>query len=225
LKNIPLAHITGRQNFMGIEMKVDERALIPRKETEILGQKALRLSNIISCKNEVVNIIDVCCGSGNLAIALAHYNSNTHVYASDLVDEAIELARENISNLRLEKQIELKKGDLFAPFESEEFYNKMDLIVCNPPYISTSKAKILSSTVHFEAVEAFDGGMLGISIIQRLIRESHKFLVPSGWLLFEVGEGQGDFVIKLCKNSGLYDRIEFLNNEYGQQRVICVRKK
>ncbi|NQU88322.1 MAG: peptide chain release factor N(5)-glutamine methyltransferase [Mariniphaga sp.] len=226
MNNTPLAHITGRQNFMGIELKSDNRALIPRKETEILGTKALEFANILSCTRSKVNIIDVCCGSGNLGIALAHYNPQVHVFASDLLEEATELANENISLLNLKNQVNTFAGDMFEPYESNNFYGEMDLVVCNPPYISTSKAKHLSKEVHVnEPVHAFDGGMLGLKIIQKLIKESPKFLVPKGWLLFEVGAGQSEFIIKLCKSTKLYDIVKTHPDENGYPRVIYARKK
>jgi release factor glutamine methyltransferase len=208
LSGIPLAYITGRQSFMGIELLSDYRALIPRKETEILGKKALELCQKLSEKKQRLNILDVCCGSGNLGIAIAHFNPNAFVSSSDLSAEAVELTRENISFLNLSKQVSVCQSDLFAAFEKAEFYGKTDLIVCNPPYISTSKVSKMNPEIsENEPAMAFDGGMLGFKIIQKLIQEAPKFLAPDGWVIFEVGVGQGPFIIQLVEKSQRYKQI------------------
>jgi release factor glutamine methyltransferase len=225
LNNTPLAYITGRQSFMGIELLSDNRALIPRKETEILGRKALELSERIASTKQTVNIIDVCCGSGNLGIALSCYNLQSYVNASDFSEGAVELTRENISFLNLNNKMHVKQGDLFSAFESADYYEKTDLIVCNPPYISSSKVTKMNAEIsNNEPVLAFDGGMLGTKIIQRLIREAPKFLVKDGWLIFEVGVGQGAFIIQLLEKTLLYSKIESVTDNSGNIRTILARK-
>jgi release factor glutamine methyltransferase len=225
LKNIPLAYITGRQSFMNIELLSDRRALIPRKETEILGRKALELSLSISKRKHTVNIIDVCCGAGNLGVALAYYNRNAFVFASDLSKDAVDLARDNINFLDLNDRVSATQGDLFSAFETVEFYEKTDLIVCNPPYISS--AKVLKMTAEISDNEpslAFDGGMLGTKIILKLISEAHRFLVKEGWLILEVGVGQGPFIAQLCERSEYYTTIESVEDDSGNIRVILAEK-
>lgn len=225
LKNIPLAYITKRQNFMGIELLADERALIPRKETEILGKKALELSIAITESKELAKIIDVCCGSGNLALAIAHYNAHCMVYASDISKEAVELMHENIGFRNLASRVQVKQGNLFSAFESDAFYEKVDLIVCNPPYISSFKVSQMDPEIsHNEPLLAFDGGMIGMKVIQQIISESVKFLIPGGWLVFEVGAGQGSFVIQICERAGSYRQILSIPDGNGIVRVIAVQK-
>jgi release factor glutamine methyltransferase len=225
LNNIPLAHITKRQSFMGIELISDNRALIPRKETEILGKKALELSFEISKPKAEINVIDVCCGSGNLGIAISYFNQKCKVYATDISNEAVELTLENISLLNLNGRVFAKHGDLFSGFESEEFYEKIDLIVCNPPYITSSKViKMNSEIAANEPVLAFDGGMLGIKIIQQLISEAPRFLKPESWLIFEVGVGQGDFISKLIEKTNKYQKMESLTDDSGNIRVLLAQK-
>lgn len=224
INNTPLAHITGRQNFMGIELISDERALIPRKETEILGHKALEIADLISQQKDNILVIDACCGSGNLGIAIASFNRKCKVCASDLSPEAVELAKDNIALLNLQDRVIAKQGDLLAPFETDEFFKKVDLIVCNPPYILSSKVQNMDKEIATnEPTMAFDGGMLGIKIIQRLIREAPPLLTDQGWLLFEVGAGQGDFIIQLCERSQLYNHIDSVSDESGIKRVIIAR--
>ncbi len=225
LNNTPLAHITGRQSFMGIEFLSDKRALIPRKETEILGLKALELSRQIAKEKKIVCVMDVCCGSGNLGLALASLNPNIIVNATDLSNEAVELTRDNISFLNLHQRVQVKHGDLFSAFEKEEYYENTDLIVCNPPYISSTKvAKMNMEISAHEPVLAFDGGMFGFKIIQKLIEDAPKFLMKSGWLIFEVGLGQGEFIQRLCESTNKYNQIESVSDDSGNIRVILARK-
>lgn len=225
LANTPLAYITGRQNFMGIEFISDKRALIPRKETEILGKKALQLSNEISQNKKDIVVIDVCCGAGNLGSAIAFFNPNAIVYATDLSQEAIELARENISFLKLQKRVSVKQGDLLSAFETDKFYGKVDLIVCNPPYISTSKAAKMNVEISAnEPMLAFDGGAFGTKIVQKLIQDSPRFLTPRGWLIFEVGIGQGEFVKQLCKKSTYFSQVKTGTDGFDNIRVILAQK-
>jgi release factor glutamine methyltransferase len=221
LNNTPLAYLTGRQNFMGIEFLCDNRALIPRKETEILGRAALELCQKIAWKRSKVNVLDICCGSGNVGLALASLHPQTIVHSSDLSQEAVELTMENISFLNLEEHVKVAQSDLFSNFESEEYYGKIDLIVCNPPYISTSKVSKMTSEISAnEPAMAFDGGMLGLNIFQKLIKESPKFLSKGGWLIFEVGVGQGPFVLQICEKSGLYEFATSKTDDSGNLRVI-----
>jgi len=225
LKNTPLAHITKRQSFMGIELLSDKRALIPRKETEILGKKALELANRLTGSRGKINTIDVCCGSGNLGLAVAHFNPDCVVYATDLSQEAVELTQDNINFLNLNQRVYVKQGDLLGAFETDEFYGKIDLIICNPPYILSSKVQKMDTEISSnEPVLAFDGGMLGIKIIQKLISEAPKFLTSEGWLVFEIGAGQGDFIIKLCERSQYYQHIESATDGSGNIRVIIAKK-
>ena len=181
LNNTPLAHITGRQRFMGVDFICDQRALIPRKETEILGLKALEISLRLSKNGQRINVIDVCCGAGNLGLSMAVKNSTAYVFATDISKEAIELTKENIVFLNLNERVRSEQGDLFSAAKTNEFLENTDLIVCNPPYISSSKVKTMNpEIIEKEPVLAFDGGMFGTKIIQNLIVEAPKFLKPFG---------------------------------------------
>ncbi|MGZ4954075.1 MAG: peptide chain release factor N(5)-glutamine methyltransferase [Methylobacter sp.] len=225
LDGAPLAYITGRQYFMDIELLCDRRALIPRKETELLGKKALHLSLEIAKEKQAVNIIDVCCGSGNLGLAIASHNINASVYATDLSQEAVDLAQENISFLNLNHRVNAKQGDLLSAFETKEYQEKIDLIVCNPPYISSVNVPKMDKEISdHEPALAFDGGVMGINLIQKLIREAPKLLIKSGWLIFEVGAGQGLFISRLCERSGLYQHVESVSDDLGTIRVILAQK-
>lgn len=225
IKNTPLAYITGRQRFMGLDMLTDKRALIPRRETEILGKKALEIADNITSVKGKIRVIDACCGSGNLGLALACLNKKCEILASDLSDEAVALAKENAGFLGLNDRMQVIQGDLLSAFEAEDNWGKIDLIVCNPPYILSSNVSKMDIEISSnEPALAFDGGMLGIRIIQRLISEAPKFLTSDGWLVFEVGVGQGDFVTKLCERSGSYKNIHNVADDAGNIRVIEAQK-
>ncbi len=225
LNNIPLAHITKRQNFLGIELITDKRALIPRKETEILGKKALELSLEIASEKNEIKVFDVCCGSGNLGVTVAKLNPKCRVYSSDISDEAIELTKENIDLLNLNNRIEAAQSDMFEAFKTDTYYKNIDLIICNPPYISSAKVVKMDSEIALnEPSLAFDGGMLGIKIIQKLINEAPLFMTNKGWLVFEVGVGQGDFVGKLLEKTKQFQQIGSVSDDAGNVRVVFAQK-
>lgn len=200
LNGVPLAYITGRQQFMGLEFITNSKALIPRKETEILGNFAVKyLRNIEGKYSNATIVFDICCGAGNLAIAIAKNKPNIQVYASDLSEEAVSLTKENIRFHKLENQIKVFTGDLFEPFEKQEFYNKVDLIVCNPPYISNvTVSNMVKEIADYEPEMAFKGGgLLGLDIVKKTIKNAGRFLKNGGMLAFEIGLGQGDYITNL----------------------------
>jgi release factor glutamine methyltransferase len=132
LTGTPLAHITERQTFMGVEMLAGSGALIPRKETELLGRAALAILQDTIQERGSAKVIDLCTGYGNLALTLANYQPDCTVYGSDIFEEAIALARKNAQYLVLEERVNFIPGDLFMPFENNEFYGYINLLVCNP---------------------------------------------------------------------------------------------
>ncbi|MCC7400728.1 MAG: peptide chain release factor N(5)-glutamine methyltransferase [Chitinophagaceae bacterium] len=224
-KDIPLAHLVGRQNFLGIEFLTDGRALIPRKETEILGKKALELSFELAKGKDTIHIMDMCCGSGNLGLAVAHLNQKVKLYASDLSEDAVSLAKDNSHYLNLNNRVQFESGDMFAPFENGKNYEMISLIICNPPYISSAKVKKMNTEIAaHEPALAFDGGMLGFKVIQMLIEKAPVFLEKNGWLIFEVGLGQGKFIIQLCERINKYGKLQTVEDDQGNIRVIMAQK-
>lgn len=224
VSGVPTAYITGRQTFMGIELLSDKRALIPRKETEILGRTALDVCQSASQSKSQPLVLDVCCGSGNLGIALSILSPAITVYSSDLSHEAVELTKENITYLNLDNRVKAFQGSLFEAFETEYFFSKVDVVVCNPPYISSAKVgKMEHEIADYEPSLAFDGGMIGTKVIQQLLRDAPRFLTSGGSLIFEVGLGQGLFISQLCEKSGKYAHVITKNDEAGNIRVIhCI---
>jgi release factor glutamine methyltransferase len=185
----------------------------------------LQLSRELSGPENTIQIMDVCCGSGNLGITVAYSNPNCKVYASDISQEAVELTQENINLLNLNQRVSAKQGDMMSAFEKDEYYGKFDLILCNPPYISSSKVLKMDHEISMnEPSVAFDGGMLGIKIIQKLIHDAPGFLKKGGWLTFEVGLGQGPMISQVCERTQQFGKIETGSDNSDHIRVISVQK-
>ena len=224
IEGTPLAHLTGRQQFMGLEMIASAEALIPRRETELLGRAALDRLHAIVREQGDARVIDVCTGSGNLALALAWHEPRAHVWGADLSDEAIALARRNVAHLQLADRVTFRSGDLLAPFDAPEFHGRIDLLVCNPPYISSGKVDGMErEIIGHEPRMAFDGGPLGIRILQRLINAAPRFLRQGGWLVFEVGLGQGRGIRRRLELHGGYCDLDDIVDQNDQVRAISAR--
>jgi release factor glutamine methyltransferase len=210
-----------RVQFFGIELEIRGAVLRPRKETELLGRVAQGLLRSMSV---VPVCVDMCCGSGNLALALATHSEDARVIACDLTADSVETTRHNVTQLGFQERVAVMQGDLFEPLAGLE--RGLDLIVSNPPYISTSRL-ISGDRSHLllsEPREAFDGGPYGITLHTRLIVEGARYLKPGGWLAFEFGLGQDRQVAALFKRSRAYDEPLWHVDEAGERRVVCARK-
>lgn len=224
IRGIPLAYITGRQQFMEVEFFATADALIPRDETALLGAAALAKLRAIVCEYGHAKVIDVCTGSGNLALALAWHEPCARIWATDLSEDAIALARRNLLHLDLADRVEFRSGDLLAPFDTPDFHGSVDLLICNPPYISSVKVDGLpQEIIGHEPRLAFDGGPLGIGILLRLISEAPRFLRPGGWLGLEIGLGQGTGIRKRIEQSGDYVDVNDVIDKNGQIRAFIAR--
>lgn len=225
LSGEPLAHITGRQQFMGYELLSGPEALVPRKETELLGSAAISLLKKMAKADSTLVVLDICTGVGNLAISYANSDSNTKVFASDLSADAVTLAQENVSFHNLSARVEVRVGDLLEPFDSNEYYECVDLLSCNPPYISSAKVDAMHQEISsFEPRLAFDGGSFGIKILHRLINQAPRYLRKGGWLVFEVGLGQGPGVVKMLEKNQEFEEVRSISDVNGDIRAILARK-
>jgi release factor glutamine methyltransferase len=221
VSGVPLAHLTGFQRFMGLELIAGPQALIPRVETALLGNAALSRVRAAADARGQALVIDVCTGSGNLAVALAHAEPRATVHAADLSEEAVLLARRNITHLGLGGRVQAHCGDFLMPFASDAFLGQVDVLVCNPPYISSGKVKAMPDEISgHEPQLAFDGGPFGIRMLQRLMKEAPAFLRPGGWLAFEVGLGQGPAVLQWLGKMSEFARVETQADAEGQIRVV-----
>ena len=225
LAGTPLAHMTQRQRFMGLEMLAGPEALIPRRETELLAGAATRLLMDLCTTVPTPLIIDVCTGCANVAAALAHAAPRAKVMASDLSPDAVALAGRNLAHLGLTDRVELRVGDLLAPFDEASLWGRVDLLTCNPPYISAARRATMDDEIAgHEPALAFDGGALGIRILQRLVREAPRFLRAGGWLAFEVGAGQGRAVRQRLQSGQDFDDITEVLDAKGEVRALCARR-
>jgi release factor glutamine methyltransferase len=221
----PLAHLTERQAFMGLELFAGPEALIPRRETELLGESALAKLRSLADERGPVLALDICTGSGNLALAFAVLEPRARVFGSDLSAAAVDLARRNQAALGVPgERLELRAGDLLAPFESDAFLGQCDLICCNPPYISTAKVPDMRTDISaFEPAMAFDGGPYGVSILMKVARQAHRFLKPRSWLCFEVGLGQGPAMVKQLRALSYHPDVEVAADASGIARCVMAR--
>jgi release factor glutamine methyltransferase len=223
-REVELAYATGRRKFMGVDLLVAPGALVPREETEILGSAAVDWLRDLPEPEPYV--IDMCCGSGNLACAIAIHLPTARVWASDLTDGAVAVARQNVAALALSDRVTIVQGDLFAPLRELGLEARIDLVVCNPPYISTARlSKDRALLLDHEPREAFDGGPYGLTIHQRVIKEALAFLKPGGYLSFEIGAGQERQVSLLFDRSRAYHPAEQRADAASQPRVVTAKKK
>lgn len=208
--------------FMGLEFETNEDVLVPRPETEILAAAALELLGEADSQTPIV--IDMCCGAGNLACVLAHARADIRVVASDLTDECVSLTRGNVARLELGDRVEVHQGDLFEPLRNAGLDTAIDLVVCNPPYISSGK--LANESAHLLAGqprEAFDAGPYGLAVHRRLIRDAAEFLRPGGWLAFEIGLGQDKQISTLLNRTTAYDELRTFRSDDGAPRAMAAR--
>lgn len=225
MNDVP-AHPTLRPalyRFMGIDLELAGSVLVPREETELLGHSAV---TILSQRGPGQLVIDMCCGCGNLAVAVASVVQTAQIWACDLTDDTTAAARHNVRRLGLEDRVTVAQGDLFASLDADALAGQVDLVMCNPPYISTGRlARQNAHLLESEPREAFDGGPFGITIQQRLVREALPFLKPGGWLAFEFGEGQDRQASALLSRGGNYQPVDLVPDTGGVPRVALARKR
>jgi release factor glutamine methyltransferase len=218
-------HMPVEVNFMGVKLVVNEDVLVPREETELLGQTALEILSHRKIAEPKI-VIDMCCGCGNLGLAVATHIPTLRVFASDLTDGTVAVARANVERSGLGDRVIVGQGDLFEGLADRDLAGKVDLVICNPPYISTTRLENeRSHLLESEPREAFDGGPYGISIMQRLVTEALPFLKEGGWLAFEFGVGQERQAKLLIDRTGAYAPVEFRNNESGVPRVVIAQTR
>jgi release factor glutamine methyltransferase len=221
----------GRVRFLGLELFVAPGALVPRQETELLGRAAIEALQRQCAEGAgeggaPLRVIDMCCGAGNLACALASSLPAARVWACDLTDECVAVARRNVDNLGLSERVNVLQGDLFAPLAGLGLEGTIDAIVCNPPYISTGRlGKDRAALLVSEPREAFDGGPYGLTIHQRVIQAAPAFLRPAGRLFFEFGLGQDRQLAVLIDRSKRYTDVEMKLDEASRPRVVGARKR
>ena len=195
LERTPLQYLTHEQSFLGHTFFVDERVLIPRPETELLAERVIDALRPVKAPN----VLDLCCGSGCIAVSVALALPDAQVHASDLSAGALAVTRQNAEALGV--RITLHQGDLLAAVTGLRFH----LIVSNPPYIPTAACAALQQEVLQEPAMALDGGGDGLDFYRRIAREAPRHLLPGGKLFLEVGFDQAEAVCVLLTSGGFAD--------------------
>ena len=206
----PLQYILGSQSFMGFSLRTDPRALIPRNDTEAVCETAL--DHLAAGQRA----LDLCTGTGAIAIALKKLRPGAQVTAADVSEDALALARENAR--RLGADVRFLRGDLFAPVEKESFH----LIVSNPPYIPVSLRGKLQPEVEREPALALFAGEDGLDFYRRIAREAPRHLLPGGHLVLETGDGQAEAVCALLE--GAFQHLRVFRDLNGLPRGVCGEK-
>lgn len=228
----PLQYITGRQEFWSLDFKVTPDVLIPRPETEILVEEAIK---VVGGQWSVVSenrplILDLCTGSGCIAISLANELKDAVVYAADASDAALKVARENAEINGVQDRVTFLKGDLYEAIENRPRTTDhrpllFDLIVSNPPYIKTGDIPNIQPEVRdYEPRIAVDGGQEGLDFYKRIISGAPHYLLSGGWLMVEVGEGQATAVSEMMKDSGSFEPASTVKDLAGIERVVKGKK-
>ena len=230
----PSQYIIGEQEFWGLAFKVTRDVLIPRPETEILVEEAIKT---VSSKSEVVSgnnniqltthdsrftILDLCTGSGCIAVSLAKEIPDCHIYAVDVSEKALNVARENAERHGgIADRINFLQGDLFGPLKCLKLVKRVDLIVSNPPYIAKTMMKDLQPEIRdYEPEIAVYAGEDGLDFYRRIISEAPKYLAKDGCILLEMGYGQAEEIKKLIEQHKAFEHIDIKKDFAGIDRVI-----
>ena len=214
IKGTPIQYITKHQQFMALDFYVDENVLIPQPDTEVLVEEGIKI-----IKEQNMEVLDLCTGSGAIAISIAHYCQNSTITATDISQEALEVARKN-ANLN-NVNIEFIESNLFDKLTERSF----DIILSNPPYIETDIINTLEKDVQSEPYIALDGGKDGLEFYKRILNEAHKHLKINGYLMLEIGYNQGNAVINLeHKNLKLITK-QPIKDLAGNDRVVIFQKE
>ena len=209
----PIAYILGRREFYGLSFAVDRRGLVPRPDTEPLVEVALERTRARSMHGVA---LDLCTGTGCVAIAFAKARPTWRVTATEVALETAELAWENVRRLGVTFSVAVAVGDLFAPVAGRRF----DLVVANPPYIPSGEIAGLDADVrNFEPRRALDGGADGLDLVRRVIAEAGAHLTPDGVLAVEIGHDQGARTRELFERAG-FREVAVRRDYGGRDRIV-----
>ena len=223
-QKVPLQYLLGEAEFMSLRFKVSPAVLIPRQDTEILVEKCIELIEVVgqdSAGRPEIKVLDMCTGSGCIAVSIAHYCPETRVTACDVSRAALEIAKANSELAGVQDRLDFRCGDLFEALDGEE---RFDLIASNPPYIETATVERLQTEVkEHEPHIALDGGADGLDFYRRIVETAPRFLKAGGYLALEIGYNQGESISRLLH--GRYEGVAVLKDLGGNDRVVFGRLK
>ena len=212
-KGVPLQHITHTQEFMKMDFYVDENVLIPRPDTEILVEEVINIAK----KIDKPQILDLCTGSGAIAISIAKNVPNAEIYAVDISEKALDVAAKNAQ--RLEAKVKFVKSDLFKNLKNMKF----DIIISNPPYIKKEDIRFLSEDVQKEPQIALDGGYDGLDFYRKISKQAIDYLKFGSFLCFEIGYDQKEEVTEIIENLEHYKGTYSKKDLCGNDRIIITQ--
>ena len=213
----PLAYITGHKEFWNLQFEVTPAVLIPRPETELIVEAALALVP----PRQLFTMIDVCTGSGNVAVAVAHDRAGARIAATDVSGAALEVARRNAARHGVQDRVHFVEADLF-----DDLSGPVDLVTANPPYVAEHSEPGLQPEVgEHEPRVALFGGIEGLAVIERIVREAPPLLRPGGHLVFEFGYGQDVEIEDLINASPKHTLLELKRDLQGIARTAVCRRQ
>lgn len=211
----PVQYITGLQEFMKLNFFVTKDVLIPRQDTEVLVEEVIKIAKDIP--NTV--ILDLCTGSGAIAVSLAKYIPNSKIYGIDISEKALEIAKKNAEFNGVKNSIEFRVSDLFNKIRNQKF----DIIVSNPPYIKKEDIKLLPKDVQKEPKIALDGGTDGLVFYSRIAKSAYKHLRRGGYLCLEIGYNQKLQVKKIIEGQKRYINFYCKKDLCENDRVVITQ--
>jgi release factor glutamine methyltransferase len=218
----PLAYLIGKTEFYSMEFAITKDCLIPRPETELLVQKAIEFLRLRDGRQYV---LDLCTGSGCVAVAVAKNHPAADIVATDICDRALSVAAKNVEKYGLAERVKLLCGDLFDPILSGLDATQFDLITANPPYVSSAEYEKLDRNVKdYEPKLALLAGTDGLDVYKRLIAQVDKFLKPGAAVMMETGYRQADAIRGLLEATGIFGRITVEKDFSNNDRVVTATK-
>ena len=218
----PVAYLVGKTEFYSLELNVTPDCMIPRPETELLVERAIEL---LRTSSGTQLVCDLCTGSGCIAIAIAKNCPSARIIASDISDDALKVAAQNVQKHLLDERVALLCGNLFEPLTARLGGDRLDLIACNPPYVSAAEYEALDRTVKdYEPRLALWAGADGLDILRRVIEEAGGFLKPGGALMLEIGFSQGRAIKELLEQTGTFAEIRFDKDFQNHDRIAIAKK-
>ncbi len=211
----PIQYIMGKTRFFGLDFIVNEDVLIPRPETELLVEAVI---SVASSKGQVARILDLCTGSGCIAIALTKAVLDCKIVASDISYKALNIANINAGRNGISDRIEFIRSDLF-----EELYGQFDIIVSNPPYIARYEFESLQKEVLKEPRLALDAGDDGLDFYRRIIPSASKYLRNGGYLVMEIGFGQAKAVSQIIEAEDTLKLLDIKKDHNGIDRAFVAQ--